>query len=131
VIERKRLAHLDGRYLDFLCRSRETVDGESRDVALTPRHNAGVVAMWEREDVGRMGFEMYLTGRQRLEENPFSSTSERYVIVCLLAERQIGRFRLFINGENLTGVRQEHQRRSSRDVLIRHKAGRLVQRSEQ
>jgi outer membrane receptor for ferrienterochelin and colicins len=28
------------------------------------------------------------------------------VIGGLLAERQLGRYRLFINGENLTGVRQ-------------------------
>ena len=62
--------------------------------------------MWERAGVGRAGVELYLTGRQRLEENPFSTTSEPYVIVGLLAERQLGRFRLFINGENLTGVRQ-------------------------
>jgi len=86
--------------------SREVVDGVSRDVALTPRHNAGLVAMWEREDVGRVGAELYFTGRQRLEENPFSAESQAYVIFGLLAERQFGRFRLFINGENLTGVRQ-------------------------
>ena len=35
-----------------------------------------------------------------------TATSEPYVIVGLLAERRFGRFRLFINGENLTGVRQ-------------------------
>jgi len=86
--------------------SREVVDGLSREVALTPRHNAGLVAMWEREDVGRVGVELYFTGRQRLEENPFSTESQSYVILGLLAERQVGRFRLFINGENLTGVRQ-------------------------
>ena len=86
--------------------SRESVDGISRDAALTPRHNAGLVAMWEREDAGRVGLEFYFTGRQRLEENPFSTESQSYVILGLLAERQFGRFRLFINGENLTGVRQ-------------------------
>jgi iron complex outermembrane receptor protein len=87
-------------------KSREVIDGLSRDVALTPRHNAGLVAMWEREDVGRVGVEFYFTGRQRLEENPFSAESQSYLILGLLAERQFGRFRLFINGENLTGVRQ-------------------------
>jgi len=86
--------------------SREVVDGLSREAALTPRHNAGLVAMWEREDIGRVGVELYFTGRQRLEENPFSAESQPYVILGLLAERQFGRFRLFINGENLTGVRQ-------------------------
>ena len=73
---------------------------------LTPRHSAGLVGMWEREDVGRVGVELYYTGVQRLEENPFRERSRPYAIVGLLAERQLGRLRLFVNGENLTGVRQ-------------------------
>ncbi len=77
-----------------------------RDSPLTPRHSASVVGMWEREDVGRAGVEFYYTGVQRLEENPYRDTSEPYLIVGLLAERQFGRLRLFVNGENLTGVRQ-------------------------
>jgi iron complex outermembrane receptor protein len=76
------------------------------EVPLTPRHSAGLVGMWEREDVGRIGVEFYYTGRQRLEENPFRETSRPYAIVGLLAERQFGPIRLFVNGENLTGVRQ-------------------------
>jgi iron complex outermembrane receptor protein len=76
------------------------------DVPLTPRHSAGFVAMAESEDTGRVGLEIYVTGRQRLEANPFRSVSEPYVIVGLLAERQFGRLRVFVNGENLTGVRQ-------------------------
>ncbi len=31
-----------------------------------------------------------------------------YVIVGVLGEKRFGRFRLFVNGENLTGVRQSH-----------------------
>jgi len=82
-------------------------DGARRiDATLTPRHSAGLVGMWEREDVGRVGVELYYTGVQRLDENPFRDESEPYVILGLLAERQFGRLRLFINGENLTGVRQ-------------------------
>ena len=82
-------------------------DGSLRvESPLTPTHSAGLVGMWEREDVGRIGVEVYYTGRQRLEENPYRSESEPYVIVGLLGERQFGRLRLFINGENLTGVRQ-------------------------
>jgi iron complex outermembrane receptor protein len=87
-------------------RARETVGGINQDVPLTPRHSAGVVAMWEAEDVGRVGIEWYYTGRQALEENPYRSVSEPYMIVGLLGEKQFGRVRLFINGENLTGVRQ-------------------------
>lgn len=87
-------------------RARETVDAIEEDVPLTPRHSAGIVGMWEAEDVGRVGIEWYYTGQQRLEENPYRPVSRPYVIVGLLAERQFGRFRLFVNGENLTGVRQ-------------------------
>lgn len=95
-------------------RARETVDGAEEDVPLTPRHSAGIVGMWEKEDVGRVGIEWYYTGRQNLEENPYRAVSRPYVILGLLAERQLGRVRLFVNGENLTGVRQ-----TRRDPLLR------------
>jgi outer membrane receptor for ferrienterochelin and colicins len=87
-------------------RSKELAEGIRDDVPLTPRHSAGVVGMREKEDVGRVDVEFYYTGVQRLEENPFRDFSQPYVIVGLLAERQFGWARLFINGENLTGVRQ-------------------------
>jgi iron complex outermembrane receptor protein len=87
-------------------RSREAGAAGMVDAALTPRHSAGVVGMWEREDAGRVGLELYYTGEQRLEENPYARESEPYVIVGLLAERQFGKLRVFVNGENLTGVRQ-------------------------
>jgi outer membrane receptor for ferrienterochelin and colicins len=86
--------------------SREVIAGTSRDTPLTPRHSAGVVGMWERENAGRVGVEVYYTGVQALDENPYRTASVPYVIVGMLAEWQTGRFRLFVNGENLTGVRQ-------------------------
>jgi len=87
-------------------RARETVDTIERDVPLTPRHSVGIVGMWEAEDAGRLGIECYYTGRQSLEENPYRGVSEPYMILGLLGEKPFGRLRLFINGENLTGVRQ-------------------------
>jgi iron complex outermembrane receptor protein len=87
-------------------RARETVNAVQHDVPLTPRHSAGLVGMWEAEDVGRVGIEWYYTGTQSLDENPYRVTSEPYMILGLLAEKQFGRIRLFVNGENLTGVRQ-------------------------
>lgn len=86
--------------------AREMDEGVPRNVALTPRHSAGIVGMWEREDVGRVGIEFYYTGVQPLEENPYADASHAYAILGLLAERQFGRIRLFVNGENLTDVRQ-------------------------
>lgn len=87
-------------------RARESDDGVRRDASLTPRHSAGAVGVWEREGVGRVGVELFYTGVQQLEANPFAEASEAYVVVGLLAERQFGAIRLFVNGENLTGVRQ-------------------------
>lgn len=87
-------------------RSREVVDSGSSDVPLTPRHSFGAVGMWEKEGVARIGLECYFTGQQRLEQNPYRSRSEPYVILGLLAERKFGPFSLFLNAENLTGVRQ-------------------------
>ena len=87
-------------------RAREFDSGVQTDVALTPRHSAGVVGVLEKEDAGRIGVEVYYTGTQRLEANPYADRSEPYVIVGVLGERQFGRLRVFINGENLTGVRQ-------------------------
>ena len=98
--------------------SRESDAGVRTDVPLTPRHSAGFVAMAESEDRGRVGLEIYFTGRQHLDANPLRDVSESYVIVGLLGERRFGRLSLFINGENLTGVRQ-----SSWDPLVRPTQG--------
>jgi len=62
--------------------------------------------MWEKPDVGRIGFEVYYTGRQRLEANPYRAESRPYMVLGALIERKIGKVRLFVNGENLADVRQ-------------------------
>ena len=77
-----------------------------REVPLTPRHTAGIVAALEQEDRGRFGVELYFTGRQELEENPYRSESEPHVIVGFLVERRFGRARLFLNAENIFDTRQ-------------------------
>jgi len=77
-----------------------------RELPLTPRHTAGLVAMWERHGIGRIGVEAYYTGEQALDDNPFRERSEPYVELGLLGEIVLGRVRLFVNAENLLGVRQ-------------------------
>lgn len=77
-----------------------------RAVPLTPKHSASFVAVWEREDWGRVGFEAYYTGRQQLDDNPFRTHSRRYVELGAMAERRFGRYSLFLNLENLLNVRQ-------------------------
>ena len=88
-------------------RSRET-DPEGtmrREVPLTPTHTVGVIGGWESEGRGRIGAEFYYTGRQTLDDNPYRSTSEPYVIVGVIAERRFGRVRVFVNAENILDTR--------------------------
>jgi iron complex outermembrane receptor protein len=86
--------------------SRQFEFGERVDTPLTPRHSLGMVGMWEKEKAGRIGVESYYTGHQRLEENPYRNESKAYVLFGFLAEHTFGRYRLFVNVENLTDVRQ-------------------------
>lgn len=72
---------------------------------LMPAHSLGLVGMWEREPF-RVGVEYYLTGAQRLEANPYRDRSKPYSIFGALAERTFGRYRVFLNAENLTNMRQ-------------------------
>ena len=81
-----------------------------RAVPLTPRHAAGLVASIERHGRSRVGLELYYTGRQALEDDPYRRESRPYLVVGLLGERavetRLGVARLFLNLENLTDVRQ-------------------------
>ncbi len=76
------------------------------EVPLTPRHTAGLVAMWEEHGKGRLGFEAYYTGNQTLEHNPYRNRSPNYWELGVLGEIAFGRVRLFINAENLLNTRQ-------------------------
>jgi outer membrane receptor for ferrienterochelin and colicins len=86
--------------------SRETTDQGRVDVPLTPRHSVGLDAAWDWEGAGRLGVEWFYTGTQRLEANPYRTESRPYSVFGVLATRRVGRALLFINGENLTDVRQ-------------------------
>jgi iron complex outermembrane receptor protein len=89
-------------------RSREGEDSGRVDVPLTPRHSGGIDGMWTWADGrdGRLGIEWFYTGVQRLEANPYRTLSRPYNVFGVLVERRVGRARLFVNGENLTDVRQ-------------------------
>jgi outer membrane receptor for ferrienterochelin and colicins len=100
-----RRAPLSGTASYTYVQARETVEGMTGDVAQTPRHGFGLVVMVENED-GRVGLEVYYTGTQRLEENPYRDVSEPVTLVGMLVERRVGPLRLFVNLENLTNVRQ-------------------------
>ena len=89
-----------------LVRSREQDGGRRLEAPLTPKHSLGVVGMWEKEQFGRIGVEYYFTGSQRLEVNPYRDRSKPYSILGFLAERKVGRFKVFLNAENITDARQ-------------------------
>lgn len=81
-----------------------------REVPLTPRHAVGAVASIEQEGQSRIGLEVYYTGRQTLEDDPYRTESRPYLLLGLLAERAFetpaGVARVFLNFENITNVRQ-------------------------
>ena len=52
-----------------------------REVPLTPRHSVGVVGMWEKDGQGRIGIEVFYTGQQRLDDNPYRTESRPYWIL--------------------------------------------------
>ncbi|MEO7363547.1 MAG: TonB-dependent receptor, partial [Gemmatimonadaceae bacterium] len=77
------------------------------DGPLLPRHAAGVDVAFEEDESGtRVGLEVFYTGRQALADNPYRTSSVPFTTVGLLAEQQWGPVTIFLNGENLTNVRQ-------------------------
>jgi iron complex outermembrane receptor protein len=80
--------------------------GARRDVPLTPGHLASFNAVWEDEERGRIGIEAYYIGRQAVDESPYRTTGAAYVLVGALAEKRLGRARVFLNLENVGNVRQ-------------------------
>jgi iron complex outermembrane receptor protein len=95
------VAAITGSYTHLRTRERG-----GQTLALTPRHSASLIATARTIDGDRIGFEVTYTGEQRLDANPYRTTSEPYVIVNLFGEYQIGRWRLFLDAGNLTDVRQ-------------------------
>jgi iron complex outermembrane receptor protein len=80
--------------------------GGRRTVPLTPHHTAGLVAAWEQEGLSRVGIELYYTGTQSLEDNPYRDTSEDYLVFGFLVDRRVGPLRVFLNAENVFDTRQ-------------------------
>jgi outer membrane receptor for ferrienterochelin and colicins len=81
-------------------------EGRRDDVPLTPAHAGSFNIAWESEDIGRAGFELYFTGQQPLDENPYRDRGKRYVLFGGLFERRVGPVRVFVNVENLADIRQ-------------------------
>jgi iron complex outermembrane receptor protein len=80
--------------------------GFRRKVPLTPDHAASLNVIWEDEEQGRIGLEVYYTGRQALEDNPYRGQGRSYVLFGLLGEKRFGPVRAFVNLENMGNIRQ-------------------------
>ena len=95
-----------GSYL-YTDATKESDSGFDRvPLALTPKHSAGLVVMWEEHGSHLLGFEAYYTGTQHLENNPYRERSDPYWHLGLLGQITIGQVSLFVNAENLLNVRQ-------------------------
>ena len=62
--------------------------------------------MWEQHGRGRLGLELYYTGKQTLSDNPYRKKSKPYLHIGLLGEINLKGVRLFLNLENILNVRQ-------------------------
>ena len=106
VLEEREIFSIVANYAVRALRDK-TRSTERADVPLTPRHSVGLDAAWELGDAWRLGVEWYYTGRQRLEANPLPRRSAP-LLACSASWPVValGRALLFINGENLTDVKQ-------------------------
>ncbi|HET6231992.1 MAG TPA: TonB-dependent receptor, partial [Longimicrobiaceae bacterium] len=101
-------------------RSREADPERARRVEspLVPRHALSLDVLLESEARGRIGVETSYTGRQRLEDDPYRQWSRSYLLVGVLGELRFGETGVFLNAENLGGVRQTRW-----EPLLRPSAG--------
>ena len=89
-------------------RSREvsTESGARREVPLTPRETAGIDFAADDDESGAYAaMEVFYTGRQSLEDNPYATISRPYTTIGVLLSKRWARTTVFLNGENLSNVR--------------------------
>ena len=99
--------HLTATHVHTNSTEGSTLTGTTRrTVPLTPDHTLGLVGAYEVEDRGRFGVELYYTGEQSLENNPYRVSSPSHWILGFLVERRMGRMRFFVNAENVLDTRQ-------------------------
>jgi iron complex outermembrane receptor protein len=79
-----------------------------RETALNPRHSAAFDLL-RQIGPARIGFEVFYTGRQALEDNPYRGRGFAHVLFGGLVDWGIGRSRVFVNVENLGDVRQTRE----------------------
>jgi outer membrane receptor for ferrienterochelin and colicins len=93
--------------------STEPSDGGRREVPLNPRHSASFDLL-KQIGPARLGFEVFYTGRQALEDNPFRTRGRPHVLFGGLVDWAIGGSRVYVNVENVGDMRQTRE-----DPLVR------------
>lgn len=97
---------ITGNYVHVDASEPDPDGGGRRQVPRVPSDTAGVVGMWEENGKGQISLEACCTGLQSFDENPFRTTSKPYVELGALVEVVLGRFRIFVNAENILNIRQ-------------------------
>jgi outer membrane receptor for ferrienterochelin and colicins len=90
-------------------RSREVSaeTGRTREAPMTPRQSAGLdFAVDDDESGAYAAVEVFYTGRQSLEDDPYASVGRPFTTVGVLLADRWKSLTVFLNGEDLTGVRQ-------------------------
>lgn len=106
AVYRRGTYRLTGTYTYSYATEQDPEIGVRRGVPLTPQHSGGLLFTWELKDDTGIGLESFYTGRQPLAEDPYRTESRPYVIVGAIGRWRVGRAKLFLNSENITGVRQ-------------------------
>jgi outer membrane receptor for ferrienterochelin and colicins len=93
----------------FLWSSEPRPEGAGRrEVPLNPRHSASFDLLREIGPA-RIGFEIFYTGRQSLEDNPYRERGFPHVLFGGLVDLAVGKSRVFVNVENLGDERQTRE----------------------
>jgi len=82
--------------------------GGRREVPLNPRHSA-TFDLLRVIGPARIGFEVFYTGRQSLEDNPYRGRGFPHVLFGGLIDWKIKSGRVFLNIENVGDVRMTHE----------------------
>ncbi|HEY5060894.1 MAG TPA: TonB-dependent receptor, partial [Gemmatimonadaceae bacterium] len=83
-----------------------TETGLRREVPLTPRQSAGLDFAIDDDDSGAYGaIEIFYTGRQALEDDQYAAVSRPFTTLGILLSDRFGPATVFLNGENLSGIR--------------------------
>jgi len=82
--------------------------GRRREVPLNPRH-AATFDLLKQVGPARIGVEVFYTGRQALDDNPFRRAGFPHVLYGGLIDWAVGGSRVYVNIENMGDVRQTRE----------------------